>query len=127
VRIVRLSNVEGTVQVDRNAGKGLRKNAFLNMPMVEGMKVGDQRQWTRGRWSFEDGSTLRITPKSCMEFTKLSLRDSGGRVSTLTLRTGQAYVNYLAKQKDDEFTLAFSNETVPLTRPVPLPPGCRRI
>src|ERR1700741_2232749 len=30
VRIVRLSNVEGTVQVDRNTGQGLEK-AFLNM------------------------------------------------------------------------------------------------
>src|SRR5882762_633249 len=116
VRIVRLSNVEGTVQVDRNAGKGY-ENAFLNMPMVEGMKLATKDNG-RAEVEFEDGSTLRITPKSSMEFTKLSVRDPGGRVSTLTLRTGQAYVNYLAKQKDDEFTLAFSNETVPLTRPV---------
>src|SRR5882762_3215571 len=115
VRIVRLSNVEGTVQVDRNAGKGY-ENAFLNMPMVEGMKLATKDNG-RAEIEFEDGSTVRITPKSSLEFTALALRDSGGRVSTLTLRTGQAYVNYLAKQKDDQFTLAFSSETVPLARP----------
>jgi hypothetical protein len=38
VRIVRLSNVEGAVQVDRNTGQGLEK-AFLNMPIVQGMKL----------------------------------------------------------------------------------------
>jgi hypothetical protein len=115
VRIVRLSNVEGTVKVDRNTGQGY-ENAFLNMPMVEGMKLASKDDG-RAEIEFEDGSTLRITPKSSLEFTALALRDSGGRVSTLTLRTGQVYVNYLAKQKDDQFTLAFSNETVLLTRP----------
>jgi hypothetical protein len=115
VRIVRLSSVEGTVKVDRNTGQGY-ENAFLNMPMVEGMKLATKDDG-RAEIEFEDGSTLRITPKSSLEFTALALRDSGGRVSTLTLRTGQAYVNYLAKQKDDQFTLAFSSETIPLTRP----------
>ncbi len=116
VRIVRLSNVEGTVKVDRNTGQGY-ENAFLNMPMVEGMKLATKDDG-RAEIEFEDGSTLRITPKSTLEFTALALRDSGSRVSTLTLRTGQAYVNYLAKQKDDQFTLALGSETVPLTRPV---------
>ena len=115
VRIVRLSSVEGTVKVDRNTGQGY-ENAFLNMPMVEGMKLATKDDG-RAEIEFEDGSTLRITPTSSLEFTALALRDSGGRVSTLTLRTGQAYVNYLAKQKDDQFTLAFSSETIPLTRP----------
>jgi uncharacterized membrane protein YgcG len=114
VRIVRLSSVEGTVKVDRNSGNGY-ENAFLNMPMVEGMKLASKDNG-RAEVEFEDGSTVRITPKSSLEFTALGLRDSGARVTTLTLRTGQAYVNYLAKQKDEEFTLAFGNETVPLTR-----------
>ncbi len=115
VRIVRLSNVEGTVKVDRNTGQGY-ENAFVNMPMVEGMKLATKDDG-RAEIEFEDGSAVRITPKSSLEFTSLALRDTGGRVSTLTLRTGQAYVSYLAKQKDDQFTLAFSSETVPLTRP----------
>src|SRR4030095_4759568 len=91
------------------------ENAFLNMPMVEGMKLATKDDG-RAEIEFEDGSALRLTPKSAVEFTTLALRDSGARVTTLTLRTGQAYVNYLAKQKDDEFKIAFSNEIVPLTR-----------
>src|SRR5262249_24948581 len=114
VRIVRLSNVEGTVKVDRNTGEGY-ENAFLNMPMVEGMKLATKDDG-RAEIEFEDGSTLRVTSKSSVQFTALSLRDSGVRVTTVTLRTGQAYVNYLAEQKDEEFKIAFSNETIPLTR-----------
>src|SRR4030095_4352986 len=90
VRIVRLSNVEGTVKVDRNSGEGY-ENAFLNMPMVEGMKLATKDDG-RAEIEFEDGSALRLTPKSAVEFTTLALRDSGARVTTLTLRTGQAYV-----------------------------------
>jgi hypothetical protein len=114
VRIVRLSNVEGTVKVDRNTGDGY-ENAFLNMPMVQGMKLATQDNG-RAEVEFEDGSTLRITPKTTVEFTALALRDSGSRVTTITMQTGQAYVNYLAKQKDEEFKVAFGNEVAPLTR-----------
>src|SRR4030095_5099104 len=114
VRIVRLSNVEGTVKVDRNNGSGY-ENAFLNMPMVEGMKLATKDDG-RAEIEFEDGSTVRVTPKTSLEFSALSLRDSGARVTTVTVRAGQAYVNFLAKQKDEEFRVAFSNETIPLTR-----------
>ncbi len=116
VRIVRLSNVEGTVKVDRNTGQGY-ENAFLNMPMVEGMKLATKDNG-RAEVEFEDGTTLRITPRSTLEFTALALRDSGDRMSTLTVQTGQVYVNYLAKQKGEEFKVAFSHEVVPLTSAV---------
>jgi len=113
-RIVRLSSVEGTVKVDRNTGEGY-ENAFLNMPMVEGMKLATKDDG-RAEIEFEDGSTVRVTPKTTLDFTALSLRDSGARVTTVTVRTGQAYVNYLGKQKDEEFKVAFSDETIPLSR-----------
>ena len=34
-RIVRLSQVQGTVQIDRAAGEGFDK-AFINLPVIEG-------------------------------------------------------------------------------------------
>jgi len=108
VRIVRLSNVEGTVQVDRNTGQGLEK-AFLNMPVVEGMKMATKTDG-RAEIEFEDGSTVRVTPDTKIEFTALSLQDSGAHVSTVTLLQGLAYVDYTAKQKNDVLTLAFQNE-----------------
>src|SRR6516164_6879374 len=81
VRIVRLSDVEGKVEADRNTGQGYQ-DAFLNMPMVQGMKLATKDG--RAEVEFEDGSTLRLASKTTIEFTDLMLRDSGARVSTVT-------------------------------------------
>src|SRR5579862_2883437 len=109
-RIVRLSNVEGAVVVDRNSGQGY-ENAFLNMPIVQGMKVATKDDG-RAEIEFEDGSTVRIGPKSTLEFSALGLRDSGARYSTVIVEVGLAYVNYTGKHQGDEFTVLFQNETV---------------
>ena len=108
-RIVRLSNVEGAVVVDRNSGQGY-ENAFLNMPVVQGMKVAT-KDTGRAEIEFEDGSTVRIGPRSTIEFSALSLRDSGARVSTLIVEVGLAYFNYTDSHKGDEFTVLFQNES----------------
>jgi len=110
VRIVRLSEVQGTVQVDRGSGQGYEK-AFLNMPVVQDMKVATKGDG-RAEVEFEDGSTLRLTSDTTVAFSTLSLQDSGARVSNLTLLQGLAYVDYAAKHKDDTFTLAFQNEKI---------------
>jgi FecR protein len=117
VRIVRLSQVDGNVQIDRNAGQGYEK-AFLNLPITEGMKI---RTGLDGRVEveFEDGSALRVTPDTELEFPELSMRDSGGRVSTVVLRKGTAYLNF-KRGKDDEFTLNFGREKVALEKPAHL-------
>ena len=111
VRIVRLSDVEGKVEADRNTGQGF-ENAFLNMPMVQGMKLATKDG--RAEVEFEDGSTLRLTSKTTIEFSDLMLRDSGARVSTVTVKTGMVYVKYVAKGKDDEFTIRFADEKLRL-------------
>ena len=112
-RIVRLSQVDGAVQVDRNTGHGFEK-AFLNLPITEGTKVktGDEG---RAEIEFEDGSTLRVTPDTVVEFPELSLRDSGARVSTVNVVQGMAYVNFTAT-KSDEFTLHFGREKLGLNK-----------
>ena len=110
VRIVRLSEIQGAVQIDRNTGQGYEK-ATVNMPLVEGMKLAAKADG-RGEVEFEDGSTVRITPNTKIEFTALSLQDSGAKVSTITLTQGLAYVDYTAKQKDNVFTVIFKDERV---------------
>src|SRR6266436_5865916 len=99
-RIVRLSDVQGSVQMDRGTGDGLDKT-FLNMPVIEGsrLKTGDDG---RAEVEFEDGSALRIVPNSEVDFTRLSLGDDGQKLSTVQLASGMAYVNYRGK-KGDEF------------------------
>ncbi len=112
-RIVRLSDVQGRVQINKNAGLGF-ENAFLNLPVTQGTQL---RTGERGRAEieFEDGSTLRITPNTTVEFSTLGSSDAGKRTSTVNLVQGQAYVNWQAKN-GEQFTLQFSQEKVVLTQ-----------
>jgi hypothetical protein len=111
VRVVRLSEVQGDVKIDRNLGQGYEK-AFLNLPITQGVKLQTKNDG-RAEVEFEDGSTLRITPDTVIEFPQLSLRDSGAKVSAVHLQEGTAYVNF-AGTKGDEFTLTFGHEKVSL-------------
>ncbi|MEY2414408.1 MAG: hypothetical protein QOD84_3014 [Acidobacteriaceae bacterium] len=113
VRIVRLSTVEGSVQVNRNTGAGYEK-AMLNFPITQGVKVRTQSE-ARAEIEFEDGSTLRLAPDTTVDFPQLSLRDSGSKVSDVNLESGKLYVNFAAA-KDDELTLIFGHEKLGLKR-----------
>jgi hypothetical protein len=110
-RIVRLSDVQGSVQINKNAGVGF-ENAFLNLPITQGTQV---KTHDRGRAEieFEDGSTMRLTPNTTVEFSTLGVGDSGKRVSVITLVEGMAYVNWLGK---DDFSLDFSKEKIAIDR-----------
>jgi len=110
-RVVRLSLVQGDVQVDRNTGQGYEK-AFLNLPITQGVMLHTKNDG-RAEVEFEDGSTLRVTPNTVIAFPQLSLRDSGAKVSAVQLQEGTAYVNF-AGAKDNEFTLTFAHEKLSL-------------
>jgi hypothetical protein len=71
VRIVRLSQVNGEVQLDRQTGRGFEA-AFANLPIAQGgrLRTGDGV----AEVEFEDNSSLRLTPRSLVEFPVLSLR-----------------------------------------------------
>ncbi len=114
VRIVRLSDVQGSVQIDKNTGLGF-ENAFLNLPITQGtqLRTGEKG---RAEIEFEDGSALRLTPRTTVEFGTLGLTDAGKRISAVTLVEGRAYVNWLGKSAD-EFTLNFSRDKITITQP----------
>jgi hypothetical protein len=116
-RIVRLSLVDGEVQIDRNTGQGYEK-AFINLPVTQGTKLRTGSN-ARAEIEFEDGSTLRITPGSVVEFPELALRDSGARASRLELQQGTAYLNFKG-DKAEEFTFAFGQEKLTLNKPAHL-------
>src|SRR5260370_34550901 len=90
-RIVRLSDVQGTVQINKNSGLGF-ENAFANLPITQGTQVRT-RENGRAEIQVEDGSTLRRTPHTAVEFSTLESSDAGKRVSTVALVEGKAYVN----------------------------------
>jgi hypothetical protein len=110
-RIVRLSDVQGTVQIDKNSGMGF-ENAFTNLPITQGVELRT-RENGRAEIEFEDGSTLRLTPNTTVQFSTLGLSDAGKRISSVELVEGKAYINWLGKG-GDEFTLNFAHEKVEL-------------
>jgi hypothetical protein len=114
-RIVRLSDVQGSVKIDQATGQGYEK-AFLNFPIHQAMKLKTESD-SRAEVEFEDGSVIHLTPDTLLEFTNLSLRDSGARVSTINLQQGEAYFSFRGR-KGDQFTVIFGQRSVVLTNPV---------
>lgn len=108
-RIVRLSDVQGPVQIDKNTGLGF-ENAFINLPITQGTHL---RTGATGRAEveFEDGSSMRLTPNTTVEFSEMGLSDSGQRISEINLVEGMMYVDWLGK---DDLTLNFSREKLSL-------------
>ncbi|MGB2603897.1 MAG: hypothetical protein WBC78_09890, partial [Candidatus Sulfotelmatobacter sp.] len=82
-RIVRLSDVKGTVQIDKNSGLGF-ESAFANLPITQGTQLRT-RDNGRAEIEFEDGSTLRIIPNTTIDFSRLGLSDEGKRISAVNL------------------------------------------
>lgn len=109
VRIVRLSYLNGDVQVDRGDAQGYQR-AILNTPIVQGTRL-----WTRGEDAlaeveFEDGSTLRLTPGTTVVFQELALRGSGEKVTKVDLDGGTAYFDVRGHMGD--FRVTFAGEEI---------------
>ena len=110
VRIVRLSAVEGVVQMDRGFGQGF-ETAIVNLPIVEHTTL--RTQSGVAEVEFEDNSTLRLAPESEVEFPQLERSAAGPTVSAVRLVRGTAYVSLL-KTPGNAFTLLFAQQKVPL-------------
>src|SRR5579863_2764013 len=79
VRIVRLSEVKGEVQVDRDTGRGF-ESAMANLPIVEKSRL--QTGTGFAEVEFEDNSTLRLAPDSLVEFSQLDRLQGGTTASS---------------------------------------------
>jgi hypothetical protein len=113
-RIVRLSEVQGTVQIDRGAGDGFDK-AFINLPVIEGTKLKTGKDG-HAEVEFEDGSALRIAPDSEVDFARLTLGDDGQKFNTVQLVSGTVYASLHAKKSggkgEGTFQLNFASESL---------------
>src|SRR6202167_6312095 len=101
IRIVRLSEVKGEVQLDRQTGKGF-ESAMANLPVIEGERL--QTGNGVGEVEFEDNSTVRVAQNSLVEFPRLELLPSGAKASSVNVVSGMVYVNLL-NTKGNEFTV----------------------
>ncbi|MBS1800360.1 MAG: FecR domain-containing protein [Acidobacteria bacterium] len=103
VRIVRLSQVQGKVGMDRGTGHGV-EISMQNMPIAENMALGTSKDDSYAEVEFEDGSTLRLGPDTAVAFPQLVLRASGARATIVRVDRGTVYVSR-DNAKSDEFAL----------------------
>lgn len=90
VRIVRISEVRGAVQLDRGVGHGFEP-AINNMPVVEQNRL--KTDMGVAEVEFEDNSTLRLGPYSEVDFSQLGRTAEGATVSAVRVVKGIAYVS----------------------------------
>lgn len=97
-RIVRLSSVEGQVQVDRATGQGLER-AIMNTPVVEGTRIVTGKDGL-AEVEFENQSALRITEDSEVKFSQLLMNDAGIKTNRMTVEKGIVYLDTASKGVD---------------------------
>ncbi|MBV8672522.1 MAG: FecR domain-containing protein, partial [Acidobacteriaceae bacterium] len=89
VRAVRLSDVEGKVQVF-NGSEPAFDQAVQNMPVVEGMRFVTADDG-RLEIQFEDGSVARLTPSSSITLSQLRRDPQGTTITTIDANSGLTY------------------------------------
>src|SRR5712692_7582007 len=108
-RVVRLSLVDGDVQVarpraendDQSTDSGWEQ-AVVNLPIQQGFSVATGQG--RAEIEFENGATARLADNSLLQFTELAL-SNGGRITRLTLTQGTATF-YANLAREDSFVVA---------------------
>lgn len=81
-RIVRISYVEGTVQLNN-------ENATMNAPLIENSRLVTASDGL-AEVQLEDGSTIRLAPQTDITFSQLGRLASGGTVTAVDLTDGEA-------------------------------------
>jgi hypothetical protein len=110
VRIVRLSQVNGEVKLDRKTDRGFEA-AFANLPIVQNQRL--QTHDGLAEVEFEDNTTLRITPNTLIEFPILQRSASGATITSVKILSGTLYAS-LANTKGNAFTVTVGNDKIAL-------------
>jgi len=111
VRIVRLSEVKGHVQLDRNNGRGFEPG-IANLPIVEQSRLRTGEGVAEVE--FEDNSTLRLAPDSEVDFPQLERLSGGLTASSVHLVQGMAYISLVKSKTGNEFNLLFGEQKLAL-------------
>lgn len=109
-RIVRVSYVEGHVQVSHQQGGGYQ-NVTLNVPLVQGdiVRTGDDG-WVEIQ--LENGSVIRLAPASQLTFSLLSRFPSGATATEVSLDDGEAGFAVAAGSDDGPFRVNVRGRTI---------------
>ncbi len=108
-RAVRLSNVDGQVQVSQG-GQVLAPQALANTPLFEGSEISTEEDG-RAEIQFEDGSVARVSPNSSV--TLNVLRQQGSTLDTeIVLNNGLGYFEVQGNGSANSMRIRFGNNTV---------------
>jgi len=97
VRIVRLSYIDGQVQME-HADQGLDR-AILNTPIVEGTRIVTGNDGL-AEVEFEDQSALRLAENSEVKFRQLTMTDTGAKVNEIEVVRGVVFFDVRSKSDD---------------------------
>lgn len=112
VRVVRISHVEGTVQLLDDHGV-VFDQAHANMPVTQGMhlKTGNDG---RVEVQFEDGSVARATPNSLINFEQLQRTAEGVTMTKVQASAGLSY--YELNNRGGSYSIHFGPYSVSATK-----------
>jgi hypothetical protein len=111
VRIVRLSQVKGQAQLDRNTGLHYEL-ALPNLPIVAGEKLRTIEGVAEVE--FEDNSSLRLAPNTQIDFPTLGRTAAGATTTAVRVLNGTVYVSLSDNKTPEDFTLRLGKETLTL-------------
>lgn len=115
VRIVRLSFVDGDAQVNQSNDDAGFTHAVLNMPVTAGMWIYTPNGG-RAEIQFENGSTVRLADDAQIQFEKLALSDSGGKINIINVDHGVVYFNFDKVKTDDNITIKAGGRTLQVNK-----------
>ena len=98
VRVVRLSYVDGKVQMERAYGQGLER-AILNSPIVEGSRIVTGSDGL-AEVEFESNSTVRLGEATEVTFRQLLIDDAGEKINEVYLIRGTIYFDSRGDKHD---------------------------
>jgi hypothetical protein len=115
-RSARLTHLAGDVRVEQ-AGNSASSEAVVNLPVVEGAVISTGADG-EAELEFEDGSLLRLTPRSGAALVNLSIDSSGEYHSRVSILGGLAYVELRAGTRFHYIVDAGGDEITPIENAV---------
>jgi len=112
VRAVRISHVEGTVQILDDNGV-VFDQAHANMPVTQEMHLKTGADG-RAEVQFEDGSVARITPNSAISFDQLQRTSEGSAITQVRAVSGLTYYEF--NNRGGKYTVRFGPYTATATK-----------
>ena len=112
VRAVRISHVEGTVQILDDNGV-VFDQAHVNMPVTQEMHLKTGADG-RAEVQFEDGSVARITPNSAISFDQLQRTSDGNTLTQIQAAAGLTYYEF--NNRGGKYTVRVGAYTILATK-----------